>query len=247
MTAAAAWDEVGDRVLRRRHAQLDLNVGLVLGDEHVLVVDSRAHDGQADELLAAVRLVTSRPVTVLVNTHHHWDHTFGNARFVDAEVVGHRRCRDQLLEHGATMRDRVAASDWMDAEDRRRLAEVEIRPPERLVDDVLDLELGGRTVRVQHLGRGHTDNDVVVLVDDVLFAGDLVEEGAPPQFGDAHPTEWVATLDRVAALAAGTVVPGHGDVVDRAFVEQQRDDIARALSGEPVFPDDVLAVLRSRT
>ena len=72
------------------------------------------------------------------------------------------------------------------------------------------------------------------------------EEGAPPQFGDAFPTEWLATLDRLAARAGSTIVPGHGDIVGSGFVETQRDQIARAIEGEPVFPDPIMAQLRSR-
>ena len=106
-------------------------------------------------------------------------------------------------------------------------------PPDRTVDDAGgDLEVGGRRVELRWCGRGHTDNDLVVLVPDagVVFAGDLVEEGAPPQFGDAFPLEWPATLDRLLALAPPTVVPGHGDVVDHGFVAGQRDQLA-ALAG----------------
>lgn len=240
------WQELGDRVFRRRYASLDLNVGLVVGDDHVLVIDSRAHHGQADDLLAEVRTVTTRPVTLLVNTHHHWDHTFGNARFVDAEVVGHERCRELLLAEGEQVRAELATAHWLPPEVRRAVAAVELRPPTRLLADRLLLDLGGRTIELAFLGRGHTDNDVVATVDDVVFAGDLVEEGAPPSFEDSHPREWVETLGRLVAMVTGPVVPGHGDVVDRAFVEEQRDRIARAVAGEQVFPDRVMAAVRER-
>ncbi len=81
-------------------------------------------------------------------------------------------------------------------------------------------------MELAHLGRGHTDNDLVVLVADagVAFAGDLVEEGAPPQFGDAWPLEWPGTLQRLVEVAPAVVVPGHGDVVDLAFLHGQREE-----------------------
>jgi glyoxylase-like metal-dependent hydrolase (beta-lactamase superfamily II) len=99
--------------------------------------------------------------------------------------------------------------------------------PDRLVDDVAHLEVGGREVALRFLGRGHTDHDLVVDVDDgaVVFAGDLVEEGAPPAFEDAFPAEWPATLGRVHLLARGPVVPGHGAVVDAQFVAAQREEL----------------------
>jgi glyoxylase-like metal-dependent hydrolase (beta-lactamase superfamily II) len=93
------------------------------------------------------------------------------------------------------------------------------------------VELGDRRVEIAHLGRGHTDGDLVVVVPDadVLFAGDLLESAGPPSFGpDSVPDEWPATLDAVIGLmTSGTLaVPGHGEPVDRNFVFEQRGRIA---------------------
>jgi glyoxylase-like metal-dependent hydrolase (beta-lactamase superfamily II) len=103
-----------------------------------------------------------------------------------------------------------------------------IDPPDELVDDVATLAVGGRPVQLRHLGRGHTDNDLVLTVPDadLLIAGDLVEEGAPPQFGSAFPLDWPGTLDAVVELVTGPVVPGHGAIVDRAYVQGQRAELA---------------------
>jgi glyoxylase-like metal-dependent hydrolase (beta-lactamase superfamily II) len=102
------------------------------------------------------------------------------------------------------------------------------------VDDVAVLDVGGREVVLRFLGRGHTDHDLVVEVETngdatVVFAGDLVEQGAPPAFEDAWPPEWPATLGRLHALARGPVVPGHGAVVDAAFVGTQREELLAVL------------------
>jgi glyoxylase-like metal-dependent hydrolase (beta-lactamase superfamily II) len=93
------------------------------------------------------------------------------------------------------------------------------------------LDLGDRQVELAHPGRGHTAGDAVIRVPDadVVLAGDLVEESAPPAYGiDCHPLDWPGTLDVVINLVASDtlVVPGHGALVDRDFVEQQRQDIA---------------------
>ena len=241
-----AWEEIGDRIFRRRWESLDLNTGLVVADEAALVVDSRATHDQADELIAEVRSVTSAPLTHLINTHHHWDHTFGNARFADAEIVGHERCRETLVDRGEEMRATLLGADWVTDEAKPHFAEVEIVPPTRTFSRSETLGLGDREITLTHLGRGHTDNDIVIDVDDVTFAGDLVEEGAPPQFGDAFPRDWVDTLDRLLDHVRGTVVPGHGDVVDADFVATQRGQIAAAIQGEPVFPDQIMDQLRAR-
>ncbi|OMQ14135.1 MBL fold metallo-hydrolase, partial [Modestobacter sp. VKM Ac-2676] len=107
------------------------------------------------------------------------------------------------------------------------VATAPLDPPDHLVDGSAVLDVGGRPVTLAHLGRGHTDGDLVVAVDDVVFAGDLVEEGAPPAMEDAFPLEWPGTLTALLDLVRGPVVPGHGAVVDAGFVRAQRDDLAR--------------------
>ncbi|MFC6896832.1 MBL fold metallo-hydrolase [Nonomuraea dietziae] len=89
--------------------------------------------------------------------------------------------------------------------------------------------MGGRPVHLRYFGRGHTDNDIVVHVPDagVIFAGDLVEEGAPPAFDDGYPLDWPGTLTAMLAdLPEPVIVPGHGAVVDRAFVTAQLGELA---------------------
>lgn len=226
----ALWQEVGDRIFRRRYESLDLNIGLIITDESVVVIDSRANHRQADELRADLARLTRLPVSTLINTHFHWDHTFGNARFSEATLIGHERARSALVERGEQMKLELIASDWVPAEARPLFEEVVITPPEETFTIEMGLMVGGRHLELRHLGRGHTDSDIVILADDLVFAGDLVEEGAPPSFGDSHPREWVDTLDRLVPLVTGTVVPGHGDVVDVGFIRGQRDEIAAAIA-----------------
>jgi glyoxylase-like metal-dependent hydrolase (beta-lactamase superfamily II) len=224
--------EVADGVFVRRHESLDLNCGLVVGDGACLVVDTRSDLGEAADLAAAVRRITPAPWTV-VNTHAHYDHCFGNAAFRPATVWGSRGCAADLLATGEAQRaarvaELLAAGDAAGAQ---RVRDTPLDPPDTLVDDVAHLDVGGREVVLRFLGRGHTGHDLVVEVDDgVVFAGDLVEEGAPPAFDDAFPAEWPATLGRLHAMARGPVVPGHGAVVDAAFVGAQREELLAVLA-----------------
>ena len=101
-------------------------------------------------------------------------------------------------------------------------------PPERTFADTatVEIEPGGRTVELAYLGRGHTDNDIVVRVADadVLFAGDLLEADATPYFGDAYPIDWPLTVERLVDLVTGAVVPGHGTIGDRGFAVRQMSE-----------------------
>jgi glyoxylase-like metal-dependent hydrolase (beta-lactamase superfamily II) len=239
--AEGRWLEVGDGVLARRHNELNLTTGLVLGAERSLVVDTRGDARQGTELAAAVRAVTALPLVVVV-THAHFDHCFGTAAFLPCPVYAHPRCRTALAAGAAEQRAEWSAY-YRQRDDHatvEALAATEPPLPDHPVDPARSLDLGGRVVTLRHLGRGHTDHDVVVHVPDaaVVFAGDLVEEGAPPDVGDdAVVGEWPGTLDALLTLRPAVVVPGHGDPVGPAFVAAQRAEIAlRARRAEPRSP-----------
>ncbi len=223
------WEDIGDGVWTRRYESLSLRAGVVAGHGGVLVVDTRSHAGEAAELAGHVEELGAGPVRWAVNTHHHWDHTFGNATFAPVPIWGHVDCAARLRLDGERMKA-DAVRYLPDA--AAAIEAVVVEPPRHTFADATVLDLGSRFVELRHLGLGHTDNDAVVVVPDarVVFAGDLVEQGAPPVFGDAYPLDWPATLDRVLELVGGPVVPGHGDVVDRGFVAAQRNAIAAAVA-----------------
>jgi glyoxylase-like metal-dependent hydrolase (beta-lactamase superfamily II) len=239
------WQQLGEGVFRRRYESLDLNVGAVLGAEGVLLIDTRASHRQAAELQDELRRITKLPVRWVLNTHYHWDHCWGNAVFKDAQIWGHELCRSALLSRGEQARRRIL--ETVAEDDYDDVLDVVITPPEHTFGLQFALDIGGRVVEFRHLGRGHTDSDVVAIVADagVMFAGDLLEEGAPPAFDDAYPLEWPATLDALTGLVGGPVVPGHGDVVGREFIETQSAEIAavaalsRASFANGLSPDEV--------
>ena len=216
----ADWLEVSDRVFTRRYAFYDQQIGVVLGHGEALVVDTRTTPSQAREILADIARLTSDPVRIVVDTHWHSDHAFGNHTFRPAEIWGHDLCRSRLLENGAAQVAHLRARMPEFAAD---FDELVIDPPERTFADSAEVDVGGRRVQLRYLGRGHTDADIVILVPDadVLFAGDLLENDAVAYFGDGYPLEWPATVERVLDLVTGAVVPGHGSIGDRAFVERQ--------------------------
>ncbi len=216
------WTELADRVYVRAHAAQRLNVGLVVGAQRCAVLDTRSSHGQGRDLARAVRAVTSRP-WVLVNTHAHWDHCFGNAVFAGAPIWGHPACAHRLAVGGEAER-RNARADALAEGDTRLVAEIDevvITPPRHLVAAEAAIDLGGRCLRLAHLGRGHTDGDLVAEIEGVVFTGDLLEEGAPPDFGDAFPLDWPATLEALLPHLGAVVVPGHGALLSRDDAEEQ--------------------------
>jgi glyoxylase-like metal-dependent hydrolase (beta-lactamase superfamily II) len=217
--------EIAQGVHVLRHPVLDVNATLIEGGESALVVDTLSTASHAQDLLAAVRRVTAKPL-IVVNSHHHFDHVLGNAVFAaaDAHLWAHEEASTLI---GVPLRDRAA------------LAHPDLAPelactipvaPANVVRTTATLDLGDRRVELLHFGRGHTIGDLVTWLPDaeVAVAGDLVEESGPPQFGDAYPLEWPDTVAALLALLPATaqVVPGHGKVVDRRFVVAQHEQLA---------------------
>jgi glyoxylase-like metal-dependent hydrolase (beta-lactamase superfamily II) len=153
-----------------------------------------------------------------------------------------------MVRTGEARKPTIAAEEPELADD---LAEIVIAPPDRIFATHARVEVGGREVMLRYLGRGHTDHDVVIDVTgtDVVFAGDLLENGNVPFFGDAYPLDWPATAAALAVRVkegSGVVVPGHGDHGGRAFADAQAaslqalvDAAKRVESGELPLDDAV--------
>jgi glyoxylase-like metal-dependent hydrolase (beta-lactamase superfamily II) len=218
----SVWREVGDRVWVRRYAALDQTIGVVGGERGLVVIDTRATHRLADELREELTHLRGG-ISAVINTHGHWDHVFGNARFVPTPIWGHVRCAAMVTERGEEMRARLLR-DYPG----EPFAEVVLTPPTELIEESAVLDQGDRQIELRYLGRGHTDNDIVITVPDasVLFAGDLLENAPAPGFGDSYPIAWAETGRALLGMVDGVVVPGHGDPFDRTFAERQVAELA---------------------
>ncbi len=250
--------EVADRVWVARYEWFDVNCSLIGGDAGLVAVDTHASSLAAREVLDDIRRLGVGDVVAIVNTHEHFDHTFGNAEFRRSygdgmPIHAHETAAECTVPAG----ERIKALYDADAADPHRdeVLATEIVAADRTFSSATVLDLGDRMVELVHPGRGHTAGDLVVRVPDpdVLLSGDLIEESAiragVPGFGpDCYPLEWPLTLDIVLGLTTGSsiVVPGHGAPVGRGFVEEQRNDIGivaetiRDLATRGVPVDDAL-------
>jgi glyoxylase-like metal-dependent hydrolase (beta-lactamase superfamily II) len=227
----AAWREVAEDVFMRSYRNLDLNIVVVRSDGELMLVDSRSSPAEARELVSDLRQFAPAAVRALVNSHAHFDHTFGNQVFgsLSVPIYGHHLVPAHLDDYE---RPRLAA--WRagsGSEPPRDWADVVITAPSELVNSRQTVALGTRMVELIPLGRGHTDNDLVLRVadSDTWIVGDVIEASGPPMFGSGcFPLELPATLHGLLAeiKPADTIVPGHGPVVDRGFAAAQLRDLS---------------------
>ncbi|XUL88060.1 MBL fold metallo-hydrolase [Streptomyces galilaeus] len=227
----AGWERLAAGVGRCRLPGWDCTVGLVVGEGSALMIDAGSSLAEGARLRTAAQALAGRPVTHLALTHAHFDHVFGAAEFADVEVFGAAGVERVLADEREALR-----GDAIENGLHARVADEAVAAltyPRHLVTDEWPLPLGGdRRALLVNAGPGHTSHDLAVVVrgdPTLVFCGDLVEESGEPQAGpDAVPSHWPAALDRLLDLGGedAVYVPGHGAVVDAAFVRAQRDALA---------------------
>ncbi|EPH42058.1 MBL fold metallo-hydrolase [Streptomyces aurantiacus] len=242
----AGWERLAARVGRLRLPVWDCTAGLVVGADAALMVEAGSSLREGSRLRADARRLLGgdrpgargtphRRVTHLALTHPHFDHVLGAAAFAGVDVFGAVGV-DTVLASGRDALAADAVAHGLDPAAAAEAADLLVRP-RHLVCGEWTLDLGGGArVLLANVGPGHTGHDLAVLVPggpgerEVVFCGDLVEESGEPQAGpDAAPGHWPAALDRLLDLGGedALYVPGHGAVVDAAFVRAQRDELAR--------------------
>lgn len=198
------------------------NVGFIVGDEAVAVIESGGSTAHGRRLRAAVESTTDLPIRYVIVTHMHPDHSLGSAAFKDsgATLVGHHKLPRALAARAghylAALDERIGAA----------AAGTEAIAPTLLVEDRLALDLGGRQLQLTAHATAHTDNDLTVLdpASGTLWTGDLLFIERLPAI-DGSLKGWLEVMAELRAIEAARVVPGHGPLRDdwpQAMADQQR-------------------------
>jgi cyclase len=182
------------------------NTGFIAGERSVCVIDTCFTEARSRAFREAIASVTDRPLRTLINTHHHGDHTHGNYIFYpEAAIVGHERCRQEVLATGHSTSAVFPGVDW---------GRIEVEPPFITFEDRASVYVDGLRVELIYMGPAHTSNDIVAWLPEqrVLYSGDLAFNGGTPFMMMGSIEGSIRAVERMRELGAERIVPGHGAV-----------------------------------
>lgn len=218
------FEPVADQIFVAVAEPASVNIGLVVGPEGCLVIDTGSSPDQGASIKARAESFAGVPVVAVLVTHWHYDHLFGLAGFAGIPSFAHESVASWLSRPEASA---AAATLGLKVDSLTAATN-----PFSLAKAI---DAGGRRVEAMHFGAGHTDGDVVVYVPDagVVFAGDLLESAGSPSFGtDCRLKDWPTALDGILGLVSEhtVLVPGHGPGMDRMAAFDQRSRISALYS-----------------
>ncbi|MCY3919228.1 MAG: MBL fold metallo-hydrolase [Chloroflexi bacterium] len=194
------------------------NAAFLTDGRGVVVIDALATERRTRDLRAAIARTTDKPVSTLINTHHHLDHTLGNAIFgPEVTIVAHDLCREEI----------VAAGDGVLAGAQRLFpavdfGEVGVVPPMLTFEESATLYAGDLAVELEYVGPAHTTNDVVAWIPErrLLITGDVIFNQGTPFAAAGSIAGWLQTLEDLREIGAETLIPGHGPVCGPEVIDE---------------------------
>jgi quinoprotein relay system zinc metallohydrolase 2 len=183
------------------------NIGFIVGAKCVAIIDTGGSVNIGRELRAAVAKHSSLPVCYVINTHVHVDHVLGNAAFTadKPSFVGNAALREAMQRNQDFFVEHYAGD--MDAPASR----AQVIGPDRLVEQELTIDLGGRPLVLHAWPKAHTDSDLTVYDarTGALWSGDLLFRERLPAL-DGSLKGWLSALDQLQQMKVKFTVPGHG-------------------------------------
>ena len=217
-------------VYARLHEGLT-NAGIIIGDDSVLVIDSLRVPSFARDLIQDVKTITEKPIGFVIDTHSHWDHSWGNEEFPEATIIGHKNCYAEMIdmEWNEEWRKKVVSSNDPWSEEGNL---VNITPPNMTFETSMQLYFGGREIDLKYFGRAHTSGDIYIHLpkEKIVFTGDVAQDGGVPYLGDCYPADWPETDNQLASLPIERFMSGHGPIGDHNALVEAKDFI-RTLVG----------------
>ena len=194
---------------------VDSNTTFIITKEGVIVIDTRPTPTEARKVLAEIRKLTALPIVYTINTHYHGDHTFGNQIFKNSKtIIAHKNVRNKLVESGQEHLSLFKTFGLPGID------EVEITPPNIIYEKEMEVWLGGYRLQLLHHGKGHTDGDTIIYIDQLrtVITGDLVFNKKIPYMADSYIDDWIGSLKYIELLKNETVIPGHGPIGERTTI-----------------------------
>ena len=230
VSAGVELVEVSDGVFARLHEGLT-NAGIIVGDEGVMIIDSLRVPSFARALIEDVRKITSKPIKYVIDTHSHWDHSWGNEEFPDATIIGHQNCRAEMLDIEAQelWMNKIVTSKESWSEEART---VTITPPAMTFNSKLSMNFGGRVIELRYFGRAHTSGDIFIFLpeDKLVFTGDVAQDSGVPFMMDGYMEDWVETGRLLCELPVDRFISGHGPVGGHEALVEAKDFINELVS-----------------
>ena len=217
--------ELETGVYARLHEGLT-NAGIIIGDDSVLVIDSLRVPSFARDLIQDVKEITQKPIEFVIDTHSHWDHSWGNEEFPEATIIGHKNCYAEMIdiEWNEEWRKKVTSSNDPWSEEGNL---VNITPPNMTFETSMQLYFGGRELDLRYFGRAHTSGDIYIHLpkEKIVFTGDVAQDGGVPYLGDCYPNDWPGTDNRLSSLPIERFMSGHGPIGDHNALVEAKDFI----------------------
>lgn len=200
------------------------NGGLIVGDEDAIAVDALFVPSMTRKYVRALKRATRKPLTHLINTHHHIDHIGGNQFFEKSQIISHINAREEMARFGIPL-ELLTRFIPAFAEEMKQLRLV---LPQITYAGEMILHQGQRRIELLYLGPAHTPGDTLIYLPEekVLFAGDVAFHYVVPGPFDCHVSGWIRVCDRIADLDVETIVPGHGPIGTKKELREMRDYLA---------------------